>query len=116
MSAGRTVKELCAETSPRSASEGCAGSLGDVATFSFFAAKLLTSGEGGAGASRNSDLVSRICLILCQGMGLARSNCLPVPGTIFRIGGLHAASLSVQLNARVEFSQTRETVETAFAS
>lgn len=115
-SAGIAVIEDCAETFLGSSGEGPAGSLGDVATFSFFANKLLTSGEGGAVMSRDSDLMNRIRLIRGQGMDPARRYYFLVPGTNVRIGGLQAALLSAQLNRIAELWQARETVETAFAS
>jgi perosamine synthetase len=83
------------------------GGLGDVATFSFYGNKLLSSGEGGAVTVNDDDLANRIRLLRGQGMDSRRRYWFPVVGYNYRLTNLAAALLCAQLERRDEFLHKR---------
>lgn len=86
-----------------------AGSLGDLASFSFQSSKNLTSGEGGI-ITTNSDALAEACRSL--------HNCGRVPGGIwyehhviagnYRLGEFQGAVLNAQLSRLAQQTQTRD--------
>jgi perosamine synthetase len=76
------------------------GSLGHVATFSFFGNKLLTCGEGGAVTVRDDHLATRLRILRGQGMDPQRRYYFPVTGFNFRLTNLAAAILCAQMERR----------------
>lgn len=74
-----------------------AGSFGVASTFSFYGNKVLTSGEGGAVASSDTDLVARMRQIRGQGMDPERRYYFPIMGHNFRLTNVAAAILCGQL-------------------
>ena len=83
------------------------GSLGDVATFSFYGNKILTSGEGGALTTNDDELVARMKLFRGQGMDLTRRYYFPVIGYNYRLTNIAGALLCAQLSRRAELMQRR---------
>jgi perosamine synthetase len=77
-----------------------AGSLGDVATFSFYGNKVLTSGEGGALCTDDDELAASVRLLRGQGMDPARRYWFPVVGYNYRLTNVAAALLCAQLERR----------------
>lgn len=73
------------------------GSLGTVATFSFYGNKVITSGEGGAVTVSDDALADRMRLIRGQGMDPQRRYFFPVTGHNFRLTNVAAAMLCAQL-------------------
>lgn len=73
------------------------GSLGTVATFSFYGNKVLTSGEGGALTVDDDALAARMRMLRGQGMDPQRRYFFPVTGYNFRLTNLAAALLCAQL-------------------
>lgn len=73
------------------------GALGDVATFSFYGNKVVTSGEGGAVTTNDSALASRMRLLRGQGMDPERRYWFPVIGYNYRLTNVAAALLCGQL-------------------
>ncbi len=73
------------------------GSLGDMATFSFFANKTLNCGEGGAVLSSNPELMTQARLLKNHGMTKERPYWHDVVGDNFRLSNLHAAILLGQI-------------------
>ncbi|MGZ6034912.1 MAG: DegT/DnrJ/EryC1/StrS family aminotransferase [Myxococcaceae bacterium] len=73
------------------------GSLGDVGTFSFFANKIITSGEGGAIVLPGDTLEAKIRLLRDHGMDPARRYHFPITGYNYRITNLTCATLCAQL-------------------
>lgn len=67
------------------------GSLGDISTFSFFANKALTTGEGGAVLTDDDELAERIRLLVNHGMTPQRRYWHEVVGTNARLSNLQAA-------------------------
>lgn len=100
--------EDCAEAfMARDSNGGIAGTFGDVATFSFFANKLITSGEGGAVTSKNTELTSRMKLLRGQGMDPAKRYFFIIPGSNYRMTNLQAAILWGQLERLDEIYSSR---------
>jgi perosamine synthetase len=83
------------------------GSLGDVATFSFYGNKILTSGEGGALTTNDDDLNARMKLYRGQGMDLGRRYFFPVVGYNYRLTNIAAALLCAQMERRHEIFHRR---------
>ncbi|HEY0869266.1 MAG TPA: DegT/DnrJ/EryC1/StrS family aminotransferase [Acidothermaceae bacterium] len=86
------------------------GSLGDVATFSFYGNKILTSGEGGALTSDDDDLTARMKLFRGQGMDLNRRYFFPVIGYNYRLTNIAAALLCAQMERRHELIERRTAI------
>jgi perosamine synthetase len=68
-----------------------AGTLGDIATFSFFGNKTITTGEGGMIASRNGEWIERARLLRGQGMDPQRRYWFPIVGYNYRMTNIQAA-------------------------
>ncbi len=60
--------EDCAEAFGSSYNKKHVGTFGDVATFSFFGNKTITTGEGGMVVSNNKDIIDRACHLKNQGV------------------------------------------------
>ena len=74
-----------------------AGSLGDVATFSFYGNKLLTTGEGGMVVTNDGALASRMRQLRGQGQDLERRYWFPIVGFNYRMTNVAAAIGLAQL-------------------
>lgn len=83
------------------------GSLGDVATFSFFGNKILSCGEGGAVTTGDAALAARIRLLRGQGMDPRRRYFFPVVGYNYRLTNVAAAILCAQMERRDELLARR---------
>ncbi len=68
-----------------------AGSLGDIATFSFFGNKIITTGEGGMVLTANPQLAERCRILRDHGMSPTRRYWHPVLGYNYRMTNLQAA-------------------------
>jgi perosamine synthetase len=77
-----------------------AGSLGTMATFSFYGNKVLTAGEGGAVTTADAQLEARARLYKNQGMDPARRYFHPVVGYNYRLTNVACAILCAQLERR----------------
>lgn len=106
-----SLVEDCAEALFGTSPSGLAGTGGTVATFSFFANKLITSGEGGAVSTSNKELMDRINLIKGQGMSPDRRYYFEEPGGNFRMSNLQAALLRGQLDRLEEIWSQRCAIE-----
>lgn len=76
------------------------GSLAEIATFSFYGNKILTSGEGGALTLSDPQLALRARTLRGQGVDPARRYYFPVTGYNFRMTNVAAALLCAQLERR----------------
>lgn len=74
-----------------------AGSLGDVATFSFYGNKNLTTGEGGMCLTDNAALGEKMRLLRGQGMDPQRRYWFPIVGYNYRMTNIAAALGCAQL-------------------
>jgi perosamine synthetase len=73
------------------------GSIGDAAAFSFYANKIITTGEGGMVVTDNDDLAERAKLFRGQGMDMNRRYWHPIIGYNYRMMNLPAAIGLAQL-------------------
>lgn len=73
------------------------GSIGDAAAFSFYANKIITTGEGGMVVTNSDDLAERARLLRGQGMDSNRRYWHPVIGYNYRMMNLPAAIGYAQL-------------------
>ncbi len=87
-----------------------AGSLADLATFSFYGNKPFTSGEGGAITLNDPELEARIRLLRGQGMDPKRRYYFPVTGFNYRLTNVACAILCAQLERRDEILAERHRV------
>jgi len=74
-----------------------AGSLGDVATFSFYGNKTLTTGEGGMAVTNDGALARRMRQLRGQGQDLDRRYWFPIVGFNYRMTNVAAAIGLAQL-------------------
>ena len=86
------------------------GSLGEIATFSFYGNKILTSGEGGALTLSNAQLASRARALRGQGVDPNRRYYFPVTGYNFRLTNVACALLCAQLERRQELMARRHRI------
>ncbi|HKI31436.1 MAG TPA: DegT/DnrJ/EryC1/StrS family aminotransferase [Gemmataceae bacterium] len=86
------------------------GSLGHVATFSFFGNKLFTSGEGGAVTVNDEGLNTRMRILRGQGMDPQRRYYFPVTGYNFRLTNVACAILCAQLERREQIMERRRAI------
>lgn len=90
-----------------------AGSLGDIAAFSFYANKIIATGEGGMVVTNDDALASRARLLRGQGMDPERRYWFPVVGYNYRMMNLSAAIGLAQVErAEWHVSRRREVAET----
>lgn len=73
------------------------GALGDIATFSFFGNKIITTGEGGMVTTNDADLDARVRLLRGQGMDPKRRYWFPIVGFNYRMTNVQAAIGVAQL-------------------
>jgi len=83
-----------------------AGSLGDIATFSFFGNKIVTTGEGGMVVTGDDALAARMRLLRTHGMDPTRRYWHPVIGYNYRMTNIAAAIGLAQLE-RVQWQLDR---------
>jgi perosamine synthetase len=76
------------------------GGLADIATFSFYGNKLITSGEGGAVTLSDPRIELRARTLRGQGMDPARRYYFPVTGYNFRLTNVACAILCAQIERR----------------
>lgn len=68
-----------------------AGSLGDIATFSFYGNKIITTGEGGMVVTNDDDVAQKIRQLKGQGQDPQRRYWFPVAGYNYRMTNITAA-------------------------
>ena len=88
---GLFVVEDAAEAHGALYRERKVGSLGNVATFSFYGNKIVTTGEGGMLTTGDADLSRRIRILRGQGMDPERRYWFPVVGYNYRMTNIAAA-------------------------
>ncbi len=91
------------------------GSLGDVASFSFYGNKIITTGEGGIVTTNNSSLAKRIRLLKGQGMIPERRYWFPVIGYNYRMTNVQAAIGLAQMERINWFIERRREVAQGYA-
>jgi perosamine synthetase len=86
------------------------GSLGTLATFSFYGNKIFTSGEGGALTLDDPDLERRIRMLRGQGMDPDRRYFFPITGYNYRLTNVACALLCAQLERREQIIARRRSI------
>lgn len=86
------------------------GSLADIATFSFYGNKVITSGEGGAVTTNDKVIARKMRLLRGQGMDPNRRYFFPVIGHNFRLTNVAAAILCAQMERRHELLAARRLI------
>lgn len=109
-SKGLWIIEDAAEATFGSYKNRQVGSLGDIATFSFYGNKIITSGEGGAVTTNSAEIAAKMRLIRGQGMDPERRYFFPIVGHNFRLTNVAAAILCAQLERREEIIAQRHLV------
>jgi perosamine synthetase len=88
---GLYVIEDCAEALGAEYKGRKVGTIGDIGTFSFFANKVITTGEGGMVTTNNSELHRRMQLLRDHGMTRDKRYWHHVAGSNYRLTNLQAA-------------------------
>lgn len=85
------------------------GSFGDISTFSFFANKIISAGEGGAVCSDNEEYISKINFLKNQALKPNSENYFYFPsiGYNYRLNNLSAAILYAQITRKFELQSKR---------
>jgi perosamine synthetase len=86
------------------------GSLGRMATFSFYGNKVFTSGEGGAITVQDPQLELRLRTLRGQGMDPERRYYFPVTGYNFRLTNVACAILCAQMERREQMIARRREI------
>lgn len=113
---GFAVVEDAAEAHGATVDGRRVGSIGDVATFSFFGNKILTTGEGGAVTTDDEALAARLRLLRGQGMDPQRRYWFPVVGFNYRMTNIAAAMGCAQLERVDSMLAARRAVEARYAA
>lgn len=87
-----------------------AGSLGHIATFSFYGNKILTCGEGGAITLNDEHLFVRLKSLRGQGMDPSRRYYFPIVGYNYRLTNVACAFLCAQLERFEEIIAARNRI------
>lgn len=82
------------------------GGLANVATFSFYGNKIITTGEGGMVTTNDDELAKKLILYRGQGMDTNKRYWFPVIGYNYRMTNIQAAIGLAQLE-RIDFIQRR---------
>lgn len=109
-SRGLFVIEDCAEAHGARYDGQPVGSFSDIASFSFFANKIITTGEGGICLANDPDLAARLRMLRDHGMRPERRYWHEEAGFNFRMTNLQAAIGCAQLERMDEFLDMRRTV------
>lgn len=108
------VIEDCAEAHGATFKGQKVGSFGDIATFSFFGNKVITTGEGGMCVTNNSDLNDIMCVLRDHGMSKEKRYWHDRVGYNYRMTNLQAAIGVGQLERIDEILQFRRDIELAY--
>jgi perosamine synthetase len=106
--------EDCAEAFLARVDGKFTGTLGAVGTYSFFANKLITSGEGGAVVTSDESIYQRMKLLRGQGMSEKNRYEFLEPGYNFRLTNIQAALLLGQLERYDEIHSQRQSIEESY--
>ncbi len=93
-----------------------AGSMGDIATFSFYGNKTITTGEGGMVVCQNDALADRVRLFKGQGMSQKRRYWFEVVGYNYRMTNIQAAIGLAQLENIAHFIEKRRQIAEWYSS
>lgn len=91
------------------------GTLGDIATFSFYGNKILTTGEGGMVVTNDARVASRVRQLRGQGMDPGRRYWFPIIGYNYRMTNIAAALGLAQLEQVDWHTEQRQRVHATYA-
>lgn len=111
---GLFVLEDCAEAHGAKYDGLPIGSFSDVASFSFFANKIITTGEGGMCVTRDPELALRMKMLRDHGMRPERKYWHEEAGFNFRMTNLQASIGCAQLQRMDEFLEMRKRVDASY--
>ncbi|MBY0227250.1 MAG: DegT/DnrJ/EryC1/StrS family aminotransferase [Hyphomicrobium sp.] len=111
---GLFVIEDCAEAHGASYNGRPVGSFSHVSSFSFFANKIITTGEGGICLTNDADLAARLRMLRDHGMRPERRYWHEEPGFNFRMTNIQAAIGCAQLDRLDELLAMRRTVQSIY--
>ena len=106
--------EDCAEAHGAEFKSKKVGSIGDLATFSFYGNKIITSGEGGAVLTSNESFFKKMLKLRDHGMSKERRYYHEISGFNYRITNPQASLLVSQLENISRFLDLREKQETLY--
>ena len=86
------------------------GTIGDVGCFSFFANKVITTGEGGMVTTNDAELMKRMAVLRDHGMEKGRRYWHVVPGYNYRMTNLQAAIGLAQMERLDHFLTRRDEI------
>jgi perosamine synthetase len=107
---GLRVIEDCAEALGAEYKGRKVGTIGDIGTFSFFANKVITTGEGGMVTTGNAELYRTMHLLRDHGMSREKRYWHQVTGFNYRLTNLQAAIGLAQMERIDEFLEYRKKV------
>lgn len=101
------IIEDCAESIGAKYKEKLTGTLGDVACFSFFSNKVITTGEGGMVITNNPDLIEKMMILRDHGMSKNKKFWHLMVGYNYRMTNLQAAVGLAQMEQIDQFLRQR---------
>jgi len=104
------VIEDCAEALGAKIGDRYVGSFGDAATFSFFANKVLTTGEGGALLIKNTNVYEKALVLRDHGMSKEKRYWHEYVGFNYRLTNIQAAIGCAQLEQLEYFQNKRKMI------
>tara|TARA_X000000368_G_scaffold71046_2_gene51647 strand:+ start:327 stop:1742 length:1416 start_codon:yes stop_codon:yes gene_type:complete len=108
------VIEDCAEAHGASYNEKKVGSIGDIGCFSFFANKVITTGEGGMCTTNNKDLDNMMRLLRDHGMNKEKRYWHDLVGYNFRMTNLQASIGVAQIERIEQILLDRKSIEDSY--
>ena len=108
---GWIVIQDCAESFGSKIDKFSTGTQVDIGTFSFHATKLITTGEGGAFVTNNSELAMQAELYRSHGMDRQIDYLHKVPGNNLRLSNILAAIGVAQISKIQEFIESRKKID-----
>jgi len=102
------IIEDCAEAHGAEVNGQKVGSLGDIGTFSFYANKIITTGEGGCLTTDNQEIYNRITLLRDHGMDPDVRYFHIAPGFNYRLTNIQGALGLSQLKYLEKFIEERD--------
>lgn len=111
---GLYIIEDCAEAHGARYDGQPVGSFSDIASFSFFANKIITTGEGGICLTNNPDLAARMRMLRDHGMRPDRKYWFEDAGFNYRMTNLQAAIGCAQLDRMDDFLAQRDAVQARY--
>lgn len=108
------IIEDCAQAHGASYNNRKVGSFGDIGCFSFFANKIITTGEGGICVTNSAELDEKMRILRDHGMSRSKKYWHETVGYNYRMTNLQAAIGVAQIERIAELLKERERIEEEF--